>query len=49
MAQALDGAQSEVGREGAAIGKEYDRIQQEKAELIRRMQDLTLRKSTLQA
>ena len=34
---------------GVAIGEEHDRVQQEKAELINRMQDLTLRESTLEA
>ena len=49
MAQDLDGAQSEDGSKSVAVSKEYDRIQHEKAELIRRVQDLTLRESTLEA
>ena len=49
MAQGPDEGQTEVSRKSVAVGKEYDRIQREKAELIRQMQALTLRESTLEA
>ena len=47
--KALMKSQAEVSRKSVAVGKEYDRIQREKAELIRQMQALTLRESTLEA
>ena len=49
MAQGPDERQTEVNRKSVAVGKAYYRIQREKAELIRQMQALTLRESTLEA
>ena len=49
MAQEPDEGQTEANRKSVALGKEYERIQREKAELVQRMQELTLREWTLEA
>ena len=38
---------TDVGRQGVATAKELDRIKKEKEELIKRMQALTTRETTL--
>ena len=46
LEQELDGGKAAAGRTEVAFCEEYDIIQREKAELIKRMRELTLKEST---
>ena len=45
----LEGGVTHVSRQSVAMDKEFDRIAQEKLDLVHRMQALTLRESALEA